>query len=54
MIFDDVDFAKDILIRENYFVSGYRHLFLKSPGIEVLLRELLFENYMRCLILIDK
>lgn len=32
MIFDDVDFAKDILIRENYFfISGYRHLFLKSP-----------------------
>ena len=29
---DDVDYAKDILLRENYFfLSGYRHLFLKSP-----------------------
>ena len=28
---DDVDYAKDILLRENYFfLSGYRHLFLKS------------------------
>ena len=32
MIVDDFDFARDILIRENYFfISGYRHLFLKSP-----------------------
>ena len=29
---DDVDYAKNILLRENYFfLSGYRHLFLKSP-----------------------
>ena len=29
MVIDDVDYAKDILIRENYFfLSGYRHLFL--------------------------
>ena len=28
---DDIDYAKDILLRENYFfISGYRHLFLKS------------------------
>lgn len=31
LIIDDIDFAKDILIRENYFfLSGYRHLFLRS------------------------
>ena len=29
---DDVNYAKSILLRENYFfISGYRHLFLKSP-----------------------
>ena len=32
LIIDDIDFAKDILIRENYFfLSGYRYLFFKSP-----------------------
>ena len=32
LIIEDIDFAKDILIRENYFfLSGYRHLFLRSP-----------------------
>ena len=32
MIIEDYDLARDILIRENYFfISGYRHLFLKSP-----------------------
>ncbi len=29
---DDINYAKSILLRENYFfLSGYRHLFLKSP-----------------------
>lgn len=29
---DDIDYAKIVLLRENYFfLSGYRHLFLKSP-----------------------
>ena len=33
LIIDDYDFAKDTLIRENYFfLSGYRHLFLRSPN----------------------
>ncbi len=28
---DDIEYAKDVLLRENYFfLSGYRHLFLKS------------------------
>ena len=32
LVIDDVDYAKDILLRENYFfISGYRHLFLKTP-----------------------
>ena len=32
LVIDDIDFAKDILLRENYFfLSGYRHLFLKTP-----------------------
>ena len=30
---DDIDYAKEILLRENYFfLSGYRHLFLKEDG----------------------
>ena len=33
LIIDDENYAKDILMRENYFfVSGYRHLFLKSKN----------------------
>lgn len=33
LIIEDINFAKDILIRENYFfLSGYRHLFLRSPN----------------------
>lgn len=32
LVIDDIEFAKDILLRENYFfLSGYRHLFLKTP-----------------------
>ncbi len=31
LVVDDYDFANDILLRENYFfLSGYRHLFMKS------------------------
>lgn len=31
LVITDIDAAKDILLRENYFfVNGYRHLFLKS------------------------
>lgn len=31
LVIDDIDFAKEILLRENYFfVSGYRHLLLRS------------------------
>ena len=31
LIIDDIELAKDILLRENYFfITGYRHLFFKS------------------------
>lgn len=33
LIIDDISFARDILIRENYFfLSGYRHPFLKTQN----------------------
>ena len=33
LIIDDIDYARDILIRENYFfISGYRHPFLKNKN----------------------
>ncbi len=33
LVIDDIDYAKEILLRENYFfLSGYRHLFLKDDG----------------------
>ncbi len=33
LIIDDIDYAKEILLRENYFfLSGYRHLFLRDDG----------------------
>lgn len=31
LVVDDLDYTRDILLRENYFfISGYRHLFMKS------------------------
>ncbi len=33
LVIDDVDYAKEVLLRENYFfLSGYRHLFLREDG----------------------
>ena len=33
LVIDDEEYAKEILLRENYFfLSGYRHLFLKDDG----------------------
>ena len=33
LVIDDIDYVKEVLLRENYFfLSGYRHLFLKSDG----------------------
>ena len=33
LIIEDIEYAKEILLRENYFfLSGYRHLFLRTDG----------------------
>ena len=33
LIVDDMDMARDILLKENYFfLNGYRHLFMNSPS----------------------
>ena len=33
LVVDDIDYAKEVLLRENYFfLSGYRHLFLRPDG----------------------
>ena len=33
LVIDDADYAKEVLLRENYFfLNGYRHLFLKEDG----------------------
>lgn len=33
LIIDDINYAKEVLLRENYFfLSGYRHLFLRPDG----------------------
>ncbi len=33
LVIDDVDYVKEVLLRENYFfISGYRHLFLRPDG----------------------
>ena len=36
LVINNEEYAKDILLRENYFfLSGYRHLFMKSPTEKV-------------------
>ena len=33
LVIDDVDYAKEVLLRENYFfLNGYRHLFTREDG----------------------
>ena len=33
LVIDDINYAKEVLLRENYFfLSGYRHLFLRKDG----------------------
>ncbi len=33
LVIDDIDYVKEVLLRENYFfISGYRHLFLRDDG----------------------
>ena len=57
LVIDNEDYAKEILLRENYFfLNGYRHLFMKSsdnsmyiPGtkIEELYSLFLFDRRLR-------
>ncbi len=33
LVIDDIDYAKEVLLRENYFfLMGYRHIFLRDDG----------------------
>ena len=33
LVIDDYDYTKEVLLRENYFfLSGYRHVFMKKDG----------------------
>lgn len=33
LVIEDIDYAKEVLLRENYFfLSGYRHIFLREDG----------------------
>ncbi len=43
--FKDIEYAKDVLLHENYFfLSGYRHLFLKSPKDRMFIEGTTFEE----------
>ena len=45
LIINDVDYAKDVLLRENYFfINGYRHLFIKSQKNKVFIPGTTFEE----------
>ena len=54
LVVEDIETAKTILLRENYFfLSGYRHLFMKPDDNKTYLEGTTF-NYIRCFFLIDK
>lgn len=45
LIIDDVEYAKEVLLRENYFfIGGYRHLFLKDDGSRKFIRGVNFRE----------
>ena len=45
LIIDDYNYAYDVLIRENYFfISGYRHVFLKSANDRMFIDGTTFEE----------
>ena len=45
LVINDVDKAKALLLRENYFfISGYRHLFLKSNKERVFIKGTTFDE----------
>ena len=45
LVIDDVEYAKEILFRENYFfVSGYRHLFMRKYNDDQFLKGTRFDE----------
>ena len=45
LIIEDVDYAKEILFRENYFfISGYRHLFMRHNDKDRFIRGTTFDE----------
>ena len=45
LVIDDVEYAKEILFRENYFfVSGYRHLFMRKYNDDQFLKGTSFDE----------
>ena len=45
LVVDNIDFAKEVLMRENYFfLSGYRHLFMKSSNTKKYIDGTTFEE----------
>ena len=45
LVINDVDKAKDILLKENYFfLSGYRHLFMRSNKDSFYIKGTTFEE----------
>ena len=45
LIIDDIEKTKIILLRENYFfISGYRHLFMKSKKLNQFIEGTTFEE----------
>ena len=45
LVIDDIEYTKDVLLRENYFfLSGYRHLFLKTPRDRMFIKDTNFRE----------
>lgn len=51
LVFNDIDNAKEILVRENYFfISGYREIFMKSKKLNQFIEGTTFEELYAMLI----
>ena len=54
LVIEDLDFAKQTLLRENYFfINGYRHLFLKSETDRTFLKGTTFKE-IHCMFSFDR
>ena len=54
LVIEDLDFAKQTLLRENYFfINGYRHLFLKSETDRIFLKGTTFKE-IHCMFSFDR